>query len=90
MKIRLENGLPYVTMSLSHRGRQLELENVLLDTGSAGTIFSADKVSALGLRYEAEDTVHRVRGVGGAEFVFSKRVDTLRFRNRDRCHGLWF
>ncbi len=75
MRIRLENGLPYVTISLSHRGQQLELENVLLDTGSAGTIFSADKVLALGLRYETDDTVHRIRGVGGAEFVFSKQVD---------------
>lgn len=77
MRIRLENGLPYVTVSLSHRSQELELAKVLLDTGSAGTIFSADRVLDLGLAYEADDTVYRIRGVGGAEFVFSKRVEHL-------------
>ena len=49
----------------------------MLDTGSAGTIFSTDKVLALGLQYEPDDIVHRIRGVGGAEFVFTKRIDRL-------------
>jgi predicted aspartyl protease len=78
MKIRLQDGLPYVTVTLDHRGQQLLLDNVLLDTGSAGTIFSADKVAALGVQYEPEDMVHRIRGVGGTEFVFTKRVDRIR------------
>ena len=77
MKIRLQDGLPYVATTLLHHGRQLELHNVLLDTGSAGTIFSADQVLSIGLQYEVEDIVRRIRGVGGAEFVFSKRVDLL-------------
>jgi len=34
-------------------------------------------VLAIGLQYEADDPVHRIRGIGGAEFVFSKRVDSL-------------
>jgi hypothetical protein len=54
------------------------MENVVLDTGSTGTVFAADKVLSLGLRYEAQDGVHPVRGVGGGvEFVFTKRVDRL-------------
>ena len=44
MKIRLQDGLPYVTVSLTYRGQQIILKNVLLDTGSAGTIFATDKV----------------------------------------------
>src|SRR3989304_6259196 len=77
MKIRLQDELPFVAIVLTYRGQQIEFENVLLDTGSAGTIFSTDKLSPVGLWYEAEDMVHRVRGVGGAEFVFSKHVDHL-------------
>ena len=77
MKIRLCDGLPYVMVSITHHGQQLNLENVLLDTGSVGTIFPTDKVLAIGLQYEADDTVHRIRGVGGAEFVFTKKVDHL-------------
>jgi len=77
MKIRLQDGLPYVMVSITHHGQQLALEDVLLDTGSVGTIFPTDKVLAIGLQYEADDIVHRIRGVGGAEFVFAKKVDRL-------------
>jgi predicted aspartyl protease len=77
MKIRLRDGLPYVTVALTYRNRQLRLDSVLLDTGSAGSVFSVDKALTLGLQYEAEDAVHRIRGVGGSEFVFTKRVDQL-------------
>ena len=77
MKIRLRDGLPHVTASLTYQGRRLSLKDVLLDTGSAGAIFSTDRVLAIGLTYEPDDTVHRIRGVGGTEFVFAKRVDRL-------------
>ena len=29
------------------------------------------------MTYEPDDFVHRIRGVGGSEFVFTKRVDAL-------------
>ena len=77
MKIRLQDGLPYITASLTYRGQQLSFRNVLLDTGSAGAIFSTDRVLTIGLTYEPDDSIHRIRGVGGAEFVFAKRVDSL-------------
>jgi hypothetical protein len=77
VKIRVEDGLPYITVSLTYRGQFLQIEKALLDTGSAGTVFSADSVLAIGLQYEMSDSVHRIRGVGGAEFVFSKQVDRL-------------
>lgn len=75
MKIRLRHGLPFVAVEAEYRGRRLILENTLLDTGSAGTVFSADKLLSISLEYEPEDTVRRIRGVGGAEFVFTKRID---------------
>lgn len=77
MKISLRGGLPFVSVTLEHNNQFLVLENVLLDTGSAGTIFSIDEVLAIGLQYEDNDTVRRIRGVGGAEFVFSKRINSL-------------
>lgn len=77
MRIQVRDGLPYVTVTLRYRGQQLDLANVLVDTGSAGTLVAADQVLAVGLQYEAEDQVERIRGVGGAEFVFMKRVDRL-------------
>lgn len=77
MNIRIEDGLPFVSVTVSHKGRRLTLDNVLLDTGSAGTILPVDRVLSIGLTMEPEDTIRRVRGVGGAEFVFSKRIEQL-------------
>ena len=77
MNIQVRDGLPYVTITLLHGGQQLDLANMLLDTGSAGTLFAADQILAIGLQYEADDPVQRIRGIGGTEFVFVKRIDRL-------------
>lgn len=77
MKIEIRNDLPYTSASLAYEGRQITLDNILLDTGSAGTIFSADKILDRGLHIEIYDRMHRIRGVGGTELVFTKRVDRL-------------
>ncbi len=82
MNIDLIDGLPYVSVSLSYLGEVLEIENVLIDTGSVGTIFSADKVLEIGLQLETDDFIHRIRGVGGTEFVFTKRIDLARLEIR--------
>ena len=70
-------GLPYISARLGYRGRHVTLNKVLLDTGSAGTIFSTDQVAGIGLTYEPDDLVHRIRGVGGSEFVFTKQIDRI-------------
>ncbi len=77
MKVHLQEGLPYVEVSLTYRGQQITFENVLLDTGSGGTIFAADKILPIGLYLEPNDFIHRIRGVGGTEFVFTKPLDLL-------------
>ena len=77
MKIRIHEGLPHITASLVYQTRHLVLNKVLLDTGSMSTIFAADAVDIIDLLPEPEDTIHQVRGVGGTEFVFEKRIDSL-------------
>jgi len=55
----------------------IELKSVLVDTGSAGSVFSADRLQTIGLHMEPEDAIRRIRGVGGTDFVFVKKVDSL-------------
>jgi hypothetical protein len=81
MKIQLKDGLPFVATQLTYRDRQITLENVLLDTGFVGSIFPTDRLISIGLEYEADDFVYRIRGVGGEEFVFAKRLDRVALRN---------
>ena len=78
MRIRLKDGLPYVMASVTYQGQRMLCENALIDTGSAGTIFSTECVLTIGLMYEPDDSVHRIRGVRGTEFVFTKLVDCLK------------
>jgi hypothetical protein len=75
--IRLEHGLAYVQATVSSLAHTLVLENVILDTGSASTVFSADRLLEIGVKPEQHDTIRRIRGVGGTEFVFTKHLDRL-------------
>jgi hypothetical protein len=77
MRIRHEHGLAYVEASLVFRGRALQVADVILDTGSAGTIFSADRLLEIGIAPDLFDPLRRIRGVGGTEFVFTKKIEHL-------------
>ena len=77
MRLRLEGGLLYAEAALVHRGVRLALANVIVDTGSAGTLLSVDALLEIGLIPEPEDKIRRIRGVGGSEFVFVKAIDRL-------------
>jgi hypothetical protein len=75
MKIDVKYGLPFIEVVICYHGEELHLRNVLLDTGSAGTIFSADVVDAIGVKIEPGDFLNKIRGVGGVEVVYSKQLD---------------
>jgi hypothetical protein len=59
--IRLEHGLAYVEAVVTFRGRNLRLSHTILDTGSASTIFAADRMLEIGVAPEAADPVRRIR-----------------------------
>jgi hypothetical protein len=80
-KLVIENGLLLTDMELVYNDKPLKLNRVLVDTGSGGTIISSNLVETVGLVGEKGDTLYRISGVGGAEFVFLKVVDTLKVGN---------
>jgi len=77
MKIRIEDGLPFVSVSLKYKEKQIHLDQVILDTGSAGSIFKFSKLKTIGIQQEENDEVYRISGVGGFEFVFSKHIEQI-------------
>ena len=77
MKVRLEDRLPFATVTLGQGASAVTLDRVLLDTGSAATLFSVDEVTRLGIVPEPADQIRRVVGVGGSEFVITKRLERL-------------
>ena len=78
MQLTLRDGLILLPVTVVYQGREVKVSNVVLDTGSATTMFSTDVVSQVGIVPELNDVLHVIRGVGGAEVVFSRRVDRLR------------
>jgi hypothetical protein len=82
MRLELEGNLPFVAVTVGYRGAEGEIGRVLIDTGSASTLLSVDTVSSLGLFPMPKDILHTIRGIGGSEVVFSRRVDYFRVGGR--------
>src|SRR2546423_7712007 len=82
MKLRLDRGLAFVEVRIEHDGASLVLEDVLLDTGSAGCVFAARELVDIGIEPRGDETVYQVAGIGGGvEPVFSRRVERLTVGN---------
>ncbi|MCP4357853.1 MAG: hypothetical protein GY796_07550 [Chloroflexi bacterium] len=86
MKIEIKDGLPYVSTKLIHHGKTITLENVVIDTGSATTLFRMDDLLQLGIVFASDDVVEQVRGVGGAETVVAKRIEKIEVGNLHIAH----
>ncbi|WP_232229099.1 pepsin/retropepsin-like aspartic protease family protein [Paenibacillus zanthoxyli] len=96
MNITEEYGLPFVRIVIAFRGKELELNKMLLDTGSASTLFNADLVREIGIVPEENDVVDTIRGVGGVRIHQALGSHPFRwslgftFSGRDWKHGLWY
>lgn len=77
IKIKELSELPFIEATVTFRGQSLKLENVLIDTGSAGTIFNVNKLEEIGVKPEANDVTQTIQGVGGLEFVYTKNIDQI-------------
>jgi hypothetical protein len=77
MKINLKDDLPMTTVTVVYQASRLIVPDVLIDTGSASTIFAADVVARVGLAPAPGDILHTIRGVGGREVVYTRELDLL-------------
>jgi len=77
MQLQLKDSLPFVTISVTYKGNEIEIPDVLVDTGSASTILAADRLKAIGIQPLPEDALHTIRGVGGVEVVYLREVENL-------------
>lgn len=75
MQLLLKDKLPFITVMISYKGEVIEIDNVLVDTGSASTIFAADLLSGISVTPEPDDKLYAIRGAGGSETVFSREMD---------------
>ena len=67
MRLTLRDDLAFTRVTITYQGRTIDVDHVLIDTGSASTILAAREVAGLGIAPEMADVVYTVRGVGGSE-----------------------
>lgn len=77
MQLTLKDNLPFATINIKYQGKTTAISDVLIDTGSAGTLLSSDIVSNIGITPQPEDTLLLMRGIGGTEAVFLRNLDCL-------------
>lgn len=77
MDLRLSHGLPVISVTVEHQGSALQHDNVLVDTGSAGTVLKASTMARLGITRRPDDPIFTIRGVGGTEEVIIRTLDCV-------------
>jgi len=78
MKIRIADNLPMITATLNAGGVSLRFDKVLLDTGSAGTLFPFDRLREKGIQPPPHARIREMTGIGaGRESVVEFHVDAL-------------
>lgn len=79
MKLQMINGLPIVTLTMTYGEKAIELNNVLLDTGCAATIFDTNILESIDINIDYKNgKARRMYGVGGeAELCFEQKIENL-------------
>ena len=75
VQLSLKDDLPFTSVVIGYQGEAIEIDNVLVDTGSASSIFSVEALAAINIKPGPSDILYVIRGVGGSETVFGREVD---------------
>lgn len=81
VNIEMKHGLPFCNIEIFHGDKSIVINNVLIDTGSGGTVLKMDIVEEIGITIEPTDTIETIQGVGGCEFVYKKNIKKIKFGN---------
>jgi len=79
MNFIIRNGLPVVSFEFIYQCNRVYLENVLLDTGCAVSIFDVDVLESTGIRIDPINGItKRMYGVGGqSELCYEQELNNL-------------
>ncbi|MGL5085808.1 MAG: retropepsin-like aspartic protease [Clostridium sp.] len=81
VNLEMKYGLPFCSIEIIHNNKSKVINNVLIDTGSGGTVFKMDIVEEIDITIEPTDTIETIQGVGGCEFVYKKNIEKIKLRD---------
>lgn len=77
--LQVRNGLPVVSLTLEYQGRNVTVDNVILDTGAAESLIDREAVEELQIETDDNDIIVPMAGIGGRAYALRKRIDGLQF-----------
>ncbi len=82
MQLTLQDDLPFVQVALAYQDKTISIDHVLVDTGSASTIFAARAVALIGVLPEMTDTVYTCAASAGRKPCSHATSSTCRSKRR--------
>lgn len=77
MKISFDGQLITTSLIVTFRGKTLQINDVIIDTGSSHTVISPDVLEEIGVTYENGDTIYEAYGIGGTVPFYTKVMDKI-------------
>jgi len=77
MKMIFDGQLLTTSLTITYRGKKLQINDVIVDTGSSHTIFSPESLEEIGVTYENGDEVYEAYGIGGTVPFYTKTMDII-------------
>lgn len=82
MKLTIVNGILISPLRISHKGKSVRLDSMIIDTGSAHTWVNLDVVEdLLDVGPEEGDQIVTAFGIGGRDIANRKRIEQIQFEN---------
>lgn len=78
MRLTLRDDLILTCVTVTYQGNSVDIPDVVVDTGSATTLLSADYLARIAITPSPHNVLYMVRGVGGSEVVFARRIEHIR------------
>jgi hypothetical protein len=73
----VRDGIPFTSVTVTVGRNSAHFLNVVIDTGSAGSMFNVDILADSSIALDGTEIIDRVRGVGGQEHILYKWVDDV-------------
>lgn len=77
MKIKYDGQLIMTSLTVTFRGKEKCIDDVIIDTGSSHTVFSPDALEDIGVRCENGDSIYESYGIGGTVQFYTKVMDEI-------------
>ncbi|MFB5269569.1 retropepsin-like aspartic protease [Paenibacillus enshidis] len=86
MNLEYREGLLFSNITITHCGKTIQFQNVVIDTGAAESILSIDVAPELFNAYEPEDQIRFMTGIGGREAAVRRRIHEVEFHSFQGVH----